>query len=43
MAAMEFHQGRLIDHVHLSVRDIEAVFHGPTRRNVESVLVSPDP
>ena len=50
---MEFHFGRLIDHVHLRVKDlgdvldpdgnnIEAVFHGPARRSVESVVVTPD-
>jgi len=48
---MQFHLGRLIDHVHLRVygafvldpdgNNIEAVFHGEARRSAESVVVTP--
>jgi hypothetical protein len=36
---MQHHQGRLIDHIHLRVRDIEAMSHDPTERSAESVVV----
>jgi catechol-2,3-dioxygenase len=49
---MEFHRGRLFDHVHLRVKDLDAskrfyravldagVFHGLARRSAASVVVT---
>ena len=41
---MEIHKGRLLDHVHLRVADLErskAVYHGPADRSGDSVVFTP--
>ena len=41
---MQFHKGRLFDHVHLRTADmaasenVEAVYHGPAERSAPSVV-----
>jgi hypothetical protein len=47
METQSLHRGRLIDHIQLVVRDLEAshtfyeaVYHGPHERSAESVVVT---